>query len=124
MNEILTNIKKQSILKLTDIALTEFEEYFKKAVKFKDFNFIIVPINNKYNYSSKQYLNLLEYYHTYVEKMNKQFTKVFDNVSAQIEDAIAPVYELFANEKITSKEYVDFLTLQVEWLNEEIEKHQ
>jgi len=56
--------------------------------------------------------------------MNKQFTKVFDNVSAQIEDAIAPVYELFANEKITSKEYVDFLTLQVEWLNEEIEKHQ
>jgi hypothetical protein len=70
MNEILTNIKKQSILKLTDIALTEFEEYFKKAVKFKDFNFIIVPINNKYNYSSEQYLNLLEYYHTYVEKMS------------------------------------------------------
>jgi len=70
MNEILTDITKQSILKLTDIALTEFEEYFKKAVKFKDFNFIIVPINDKYNYSSKQYLNLLEYYHTYVEKMS------------------------------------------------------
>jgi hypothetical protein len=56
--------------------------------------------------------------------MNEKFTKVFDNVRFQIEDAIAPVYELFANEKITSKEYVDFLTLQVEWLNEEIEKHQ
>ena len=66
----LKNIRKESVLKLTDIVLTEFEEYFKKAVKFKDFNFIIVPINNKYNYSSEQYLNLLEYYHTYVEKMS------------------------------------------------------
>ena len=59
----LENITKESVLKLTDIALTEFEEYFEKAVKYKDFNFIIVPINNKYHYNTKQYLILLEYYH-------------------------------------------------------------
>jgi hypothetical protein len=62
------NITKESVLKLSDIALTEFEEYFKKAVKFKDFNFIIVPINDKYLYSTKQYLILLEYYHNHIER--------------------------------------------------------
>jgi hypothetical protein len=70
MNEILTNITKESVLKLTDIALTEFEDCFQKAVKYKDFNFIIVPINDKYNYSSEQYLALLENYHTYEDKMS------------------------------------------------------
>ena len=56
MKEELENITKESVLKLTDIALLEFEEYFKKAIKFKDFNFIIVPINDKYQYNTKQYL--------------------------------------------------------------------
>jgi hypothetical protein len=63
----LENITKESVLKLTDIALLEFEEYFKKAIKFKDFNFIIVPINDKYQYNTKQYLILLEYYHNHID---------------------------------------------------------
>jgi len=60
---ILKNITKESVLKLNEIALFEFEDCFQKAVKYKDFNFIIAPINDKYQYTTEQYLVLLEHYH-------------------------------------------------------------
>jgi hypothetical protein len=62
MNE-LKNITRESKRELQEIALSEFKEYLEKAIRYKDFNFIIVPINDKYHYSVEQYLDFLEYYH-------------------------------------------------------------
>jgi hypothetical protein len=59
----LENITKESEYKLNEIALFEFKSYFAKAVRYKDFNFIIAPINDKYQYTTEQYLILLECYH-------------------------------------------------------------
>jgi hypothetical protein len=69
----LTNITKESKFELNNIALSEFEEFFNKAVKYKDFNFIIVPINNKYQYTTYQYLALLENYHNHIEKQKTRW---------------------------------------------------
>lgn len=63
----LTNITKESTYKLNEIALFEFENYFAKAVRYKDFNFIIVPINDKYQYTTEQYLALLENYYNHIK---------------------------------------------------------
>lgn len=71
INMTLENITKESTYKLNEIALFEFENYFAKAVKYKDFNFIIVPINDKYQYTAEQYLALLENYHNHIEKLKE-----------------------------------------------------
>lgn len=65
------NIAKESKYKLNEVALFEFEEYFHKAVKYKDFNFIIVPINDKYQYTAEQYLALLENYHNHLQTLER-----------------------------------------------------
>ena len=67
----LKDITKDSVYKLNEIALFEFESHFTKAVKYKDFNFIIVPINDKYQYTTEQYLALLENYHKLKEGLEE-----------------------------------------------------
>jgi hypothetical protein len=55
--------------------------------------------------------------------MDMIYREKLDKISCYIQDNLDEAYELFAEEAISRQDYINFLTLQAEMIQEEAEKH-